>query len=600
MVGLAMSQSNITTDQLALLSLKSQIILDPSHFLDESWSPTISVCRWMGLTCGSRHQQVKLLNLSNMSLTVKIPREFGNLSFLVSLDLGSNNFHGNLPQEIAHLHRLKFLDLSVNNFRGKVPSWFGFLHHLQVLNLGNNSFTGSIPFSFFNMSTLEILNLNFNSIEGQIPKVIGSLINLRELRLKGNKLIGSIPLSLSNASRLEALDVSYNSLQGNIPEGIGNLNNMKILSIQVNQLMGSIPFTVFNISRIEVIAFTDNSLSGYLPNGLCNGLPILKGIYLSTNKLRGHMPTSLSNCSHLQILSLSENEFDGPIRSEIGRLSNLQLLFVGENHFTGMLYLMNASTIVSNYLRIAFYYTLTAGIIPQEIGNLVNLGELWMEKNQITGSLPISKFNISLLQILSLPFNNLSGFLPREICNLTKMQHLRINGNKLIVEVFNLQLDAAFKSFDTECEVLRSLCHRNIVKVITRCSNLDFKALVLDYMPNGSLEKYLYSHNYFLDIKQRLSIMIDVACALEYLHHWCSLPVIHCDMKPSNVLLDEDMVAHLSDFGISKLLGEDEGELYTKTLATLGYIVPGGLLTCYFINLLLCFQFLHPVLQEGS
>ncbi|KAF3622352.1 putative LRR receptor-like serine/threonine-protein kinase GSO2-like [Capsicum annuum] len=68
--------------------------------------------------------------------------------------------------------------------------------------------------------------------------------------------------------------------------------------------------------------------------------------------------------------------------------------------------------------------------------------------------------------------------------------------------------------------------------------------------------------------------MIDVACALEYLHHGCSSPVIHCDLKPSNVLLDEDMVAHLSDFGISKLLGEDESDLYTKTVATLGYIAP--------------------------
>ncbi|PHT82791.1 hypothetical protein T459_11234 [Capsicum annuum] len=68
--------------------------------------------------------------------------------------------------------------------------------------------------------------------------------------------------------------------------------------------------------------------------------------------------------------------------------------------------------------------------------------------------------------------------------------------------------------------------------------------------------------------------MIDVACALEYPHHGCSSFVIHCDQKPSNVLLDEDMVAHLSDFGISKLLGDDESDLYTKTVATLGYIAP--------------------------
>ncbi|KAH0729506.1 hypothetical protein KY290_000626 [Solanum tuberosum] len=116
------------------------------------------------------------------------------------------------------------------------------------------------------------------------------------------------------------------------------------------------------------------------------------------------------------------------------------------------------------------------------------------------------------------------------------------DGTFIAAKVFNLQLQVAFRSFDTKCEVLRNLRHRNLTKVITSCSNLDFKALVLEYMPNGNLDKWLYSHNYFLDIKHRLSIMTDVACALEYLHHGCSFPVIHCDLKPSNILLDEDMV----------------------------------------------------------
>ncbi|PHT97927.1 hypothetical protein BC332_33146 [Capsicum chinense] len=97
-----MTQLNISTDQLALLSLKSQIISDPFHYLDESWSPTTSVCHWVGVFCGSRHQRVTSLNLSNMALTGVIPRELGNLTFLVYLDLGSNNFHGNLPQEMTH------------------------------------------------------------------------------------------------------------------------------------------------------------------------------------------------------------------------------------------------------------------------------------------------------------------------------------------------------------------------------------------------------------------------------------------------------------------------------------------------------------------
>ncbi|PHU19279.1 hypothetical protein BC332_10430 [Capsicum chinense] len=243
----------------------------------------------------------------------EIPQDFGNLSFLASLDLGRNNFHGNLPREMTRLHRVKFLDLSFNSFRGEVPSWFGLLHQLQFLSLRNNSFTGSIPSSFSNLSTLETLNVNFNSIEGHIP------------------------VSLSNASRLERLELFGNTFHGNIPEEIVNLHNMNWLSIQFNQFTGSIPLTVFNISRIEVISFRSNSLSGKLPNGLCSGLPILKALHLSFNKLHGDIPTSLSNCSQLQLLGLSENDFDGPIHSEIGRLTNLQRLACRYNHFTDII-----------------------------------------------------------------------------------------------------------------------------------------------------------------------------------------------------------------------------------------------------------------------
>ena len=91
-----------------------------------------------------------------------------------------------------------------------------------------------------------------------------------------------------------------------------------------------------------------------------------------------------------------------------------------------------------------------------------------------------------------------------------------------------------------------------------------------------SLEKWLYSHNHFLDILQRLNIMIDVASALEYLHHGHTTPVVHCDLKPSNVLLDEDMGGHLGDFGIAKLLGEENSVIQTMTLATIGYMAPGN------------------------
>uniref|UniRef100_A0A5K1C9D4 Protein kinase domain-containing protein n=1 Tax=Nymphaea colorata TaxID=210225 RepID=A0A5K1C9D4_9MAGN len=117
--------------------------------------------------------------------------------------------------------------------------------------------------------------------------------------------------------------------------------------------------------------------------------------------------------------------------------------------------------------------------------------------------------------------------------------------------------------------------HRNLLRLITSCTSADFKALVLQYMPLGSLEICLRSGGHHLNLFQRLDIMIDVACALEYLHHGCWETIDHCDLKPSNVLLDENMTAHVGDFGMAKMLVGHKSSTLTSTLGTTGYIVPG-------------------------
>ncbi|RHN41095.1 putative protein kinase RLK-Pelle-LRR-XII-1 family [Medicago truncatula] len=139
------------------------------------------------------------------------------------------------------------------------------------------------------------------------------------------------------------------------------------------------------------------------------------------------------------------------------------------------------------------------------------------------------------------------------------------DGEIIAVKVFDLQSEAKSKSFDAECNAMRNLRHRNLVKIISSCSNLDFKSLVMEFMSNGSVDSWLYSNNYCLSFLQRLNIMIDAAS---------SIPVVHCDLKPSNVLLDENMVAHVSDFGIAKLMDEGQSETHTQTLATIGYLAP--------------------------
>ncbi|KAI5419872.1 hypothetical protein KIW84_043865 [Lathyrus oleraceus] len=200
-----------------------------------------------------------------------------------------------------------------------------------------------------------------------------------------------------------------------------------------------------------------------------------------------------------------------------------------------------------------------------------NLISLSMFGNNINGPVPGTFKGLQKLQKLELSNNDLHGSFIDELCEMESL-----------IKVIDLQSEEKSRTFDAECNAMRNLRHRNLVKIISSCSNLNFKSLVMEFMSNGSVDKWLYSDNYYLTFLQRLNIMIDVASALEYLHHGSPIPVVHCDLKPTNVLLDEDMVAHVSDFGIAKLMDEGQSKTHTDTLATIGYLAPGHFLISFY------------------
>ncbi|XP_022716539.1 putative leucine-rich repeat receptor-like serine/threonine-protein kinase At2g24130 [Durio zibethinus] len=170
------------------------------------------------------------------------------------------------------------------------------------------------------------------------------------------------------------------------------------------------------------------------------------------------------------------------------------------------------------------------------------------------------------------------------------------DGTSIAVKVLHLQSENSTKSYNRECQVLKSVRHRNLIRIIAVRSLPDFKALVLPYMANGSFDSRLYPHSESglssgssdLSLTQKVSICSDIAEGMAYLHHHSPVRVIHCDLNRSNILLNDDMTALVSDFGIARLVmavGAGNGSGATENMGnstpnmlagSIGYIAPGN------------------------
>ncbi|KAJ9129912.1 hypothetical protein P3X46_035212 [Hevea brasiliensis] len=545
-----------------------------------------------------------------------------NCTNLRRLGLNDNNFGGMLPNSIANLsNQLVFMTLGRNRIFGNIPDGLTNLFNLEILSMGSNELTGTIPDKIGKLRKLQVLNLSGNKLTGNIPSSLGNLTMIGDLYLGQNPLIGNIPLRLSECRRLSKLyiyqtnisgiipnelfnslpsltflDLSYNNLNGSLPSEFTTLKNLVTFDVSNNMISGNIPSSLSSCTSLVSLRMEGNFFQGTVPSLM--SLRGLEDLDLSRNNLSGPIPRYLENFMFLRNLNLSFNNFEGEVPKN-GVFKNASEISLAGNHLLcGGIPELELPTCSTK--KHSFPVVLKV-VIPVSCGLsaiALLLCFLTFRLRKANKELPIgpssnedSPQRVSYRSILKAT----DGFSSSNLIGSGKFgcvykAKFDQEESPVAVKVLNLQRQGAFKSFIAECEALRNIRHRNLVKILTACSSVDFqgndfKALVYDFMVNGSLEQWLHPANGItadetkfetrnLTILQRINIAIDVAYALNYLHHGCHKPIVHCDVKPSNILLDSSMIAHVGDFGLVRFLGEDSERSSLVVKGSIGYAAP--------------------------
>ncbi|KAF8027074.1 hypothetical protein BT93_E0098 [Corymbia citriodora subsp. variegata] len=545
---------------------------------------------------------LETLDLQYNQFEGELPVSVSNFSTqLKQLKMPGNGIHGRIPEVIANLFSLHRLAMGNNMLTGNIPMSIGRLSNLQSLNLGQNKLAGRIPSTIGNIIGLISLYLYDNSLEGSIPSSLGNCTSLQDLRLGDNKLTGTIPSHMIRPSSLIIhLNVSHNSLSGPLPPDVGNLKNLISLDVSHNQISGEIPTTLGNCLGFEELYMQVNHFRGPIPQ-----FKELKGIRfldLSDNILSGQIPEYLVNfSSSLQFLNLSFNNLEGevPVPGIFGNTSAFKV--DGNRELCGGIPELRLPSCPEKLFprsmkRRPLKQVMVIIICASCAVVLLSLISLFWLRNTKKEHLPTCSFGHFHERIsYDALFKATDGFCSSKLIGSGSFGNVyrgTLGPDRKIVaiKVLNLQQKGSFKGFLAECKALSSIRHRNLVKILTACSSIDsrrneFKALVYEFMVNGNLDMWLHPKDAHMQFKplsflQRLNIAIDVASTLDYLRHQCQTPIIHCDLKPSNILLDDDFTAHISDFGLSRLIFDSNKDIFSSHLissafkGTMGYIAP--------------------------
>ncbi|KAF8675585.1 hypothetical protein HU200_047654 [Digitaria exilis] len=517
----------------------------------------------------SNLQKLAILQLHKNSLSGPVPAELGSCSNLIWLDLNSNNFSGAIPPELAAQAGLitggivsgkqfAFLRNEAGNICPGAGVLFEFLdirpERLAQFPPAVQScaftriYTGMTVYTFNKNGSMIFLDLSYNSLTGTIPASLGNMTYLKVLNLGHNDLTGAIPDAFTGLKMIGSLDLSHNHLTGGIPQGFGLLNFLDDFDVSNNNLTGEIP-TSGQIITFPASRFENNS-------GLC-GIP-------------------LNPCTHNA--SVGDGSQHSPnVRSKV--LEEFVLLAVA------LLVLIMATLVVTLYKLRRPRESKTEEIQTGYSDSLPSsTGISWKH----SGSHEPLSINLAVFEnpLRKLTYAHLheatNGFSSEALIGtggFGEVYKAKLkDGSVVAVKKLMYFTGQGDREFTAEMETIGKIKHRNLVPLLGYCKIGDERLLVYEYMKNGSLDVILHERaktDVHLDWTARKKIAIGSARGLAFLHHSCIPHIIHRDMKSSNVLLDDNLDAYVSDFGMARLVNALDSHLtVSKLLGTPGYVAP--------------------------